>query len=246
MSVLRAVIIEDEPLALARLSRLLQSHDDVNVVGEAGNATDAMSLIQAHEPQLLFLDIEMPRANGFELLHAIEHEPRPVVIFTTAHPEFAHKAFEVNAADYLVKPFDDERLTRAMERARRLLAAPATPETATRPSRHRERYAVRVRGEIVLVNVGDVEWVSAEGNYARLHAGEKSYLIRDSMQRLEETLEPTLFARVHRSAIVNLTRVKKLVLDRDGSYEIVLESGATVPVGATYRSRVEQFVGEEL
>jgi two-component system, LytTR family, response regulator len=244
MSVLRAVIVEDEPLALARLSRLLQRHQDVRVVGEAGNASDAMTLIQTHQPELLFLDIEMPRANGFELLHAIERIPYPVVIFTTAHPEFAHQAFEVNAADYLVKPFDDERLTRAMERARRLLTAPQ--HTPTPPARHRERYAVRVRGEIVLVNVADVEWVSAEGNYARLHAGEKSYLIRDSMQRLEETLEPTLFARVHRSAIVNLTRVKKLVLDRDGSYEIVLESGATVPVGATYRSRVEQFVGEEL
>lgn len=244
---MRAVIVEDEPLALARLTRLLQRHHDVVVVGEAGNATDAMQLIQTHAPELLFLDIEMPRANGFELLHALEREPRPVVIFTTAHPEFAHKAFEVNAADYLVKPFDDERLTRAVQRARMFLAAP--PETAERaapPARPRERYAVRVRGEIVLVNVADVEWVSAEGNYARLHAGEKSYLIRDSMQRLEETLEPTLFARVHRSAIVNLTRVKKLVLERDGSYEIVLASGATVPVGATYRSRVEQFVGEEL
>ena len=244
MSILRAVIVEDEPLALARLSRLLQRHPDVSVAGEAGNVHDAVTLIQARAPDLLFLDVEMPRGNGFELLHALEREPRPVVIFTTAHPEFAHKAFEVNAADYLVKPFDDERLTRAMERARRLLAAPV--KYAAAPARHRERYAVRVRGEIVLVNVADVEWVSAEGNYARLHAGEKSYLIRDSMQRLEETLEPTLFARVHRSAIVNLTRVKKLVLERDGSYEIVLESGATVPVGATYRSRVEQFVGEEL
>jgi two-component system LytT family response regulator len=244
MSTLRAVIVEDEPLALARLSRLLQRHPDVTVSGEAGNVPDAVKLIQAHVPDLLFLDIEMPSGNGFELLHALEREPRPVVIFTTAHAEFAHKAFEVNAADYLVKPFDDERLTRALERARRLLTAPA--KHAHTPARHRERYAVRVRGEIVLVNVADVEWVSAEGNYARLHAGEKSYLIRDSMQRLEETLEPTLFARVHRSAIVNLARVKKLVLERDGSYEIVLESGATVPVGATYRSRVEQFVGEEL
>ena len=244
MTALRAVIVEDEPLALARLSRLLQRHDDVEVVGEAGNAADAIDLIQAHAPELLFLDIEMPRANGFELLHALEHEPRPVVIFTTAHQEFAHKAFEVNAADYLVKPFDDERLSRAMERARRFLATPA--ESPAPPARHRERYAVRVRGEIVLVNAADVEWVSAEGNYARLHAGEKSYLIRDSMQRLEESLDPALFARVHRSAIVNLTRVKKLVLERDGSYEIVLASGAAVPVGATYRARVEQFVGEEL
>lgn len=244
MTALSAVIVEDEPLALARLSRLLQLHDDVRVVGEAGNVADAMTLIEAHAPQLLFLDIEMPSANGFELLHAIDSEPRPVVIFTTAHQEFAHKAFEVNAADYLVKPFDDERLSRAMERARRFLAAPL--DSPAPPHRHRERYAVRVRGEIVLVNAADVEYVSAEGNYARLHAGEKSYLIRDSMQRLEESLDPALFARVHRSAIVNLTRVKKLVLERDGSYEIVLASGATVPVGATYRSRVEQFVGEEL
>ncbi|HET8772281.1 MAG TPA: LytTR family DNA-binding domain-containing protein [Thermoanaerobaculia bacterium] len=244
MSVLRAVIVEDEPLALARLSRLLHRHDDVTVVGEAGNAADAATLIQTHAPELLFLDIEMPHANGFELLHGLESERRPAVIFTTAHPEFAHKAFEVNAADYLVKPFDDERLTRAMDRARRFLAGPL-PHSATH-ARHRERYAVRVRGEIVLVNIADVEWVSAEGNYARLHAAERSYLIRDSMQRLEETLDPALFARVHRSAIVNLARVKKLLLERDGSYEIVLESGATVPVGATYRARVEQFVGEEL
>jgi two-component system LytT family response regulator len=243
----RAVIVEDEPLARSRLSHLLQPHGDINVVGQSDNVREGAEIVESQQPDILFLDIEMPQASGFDLLHAINRGLRPVVIFTTAHPEFALKGFEVSAADYLVKPFDQERLSRALERARRLLATgehPVTPEIP-RGSR-RERFAVRARGEIVFVKAVNIDWISAEGNYARLHAGEVTYLVRESMQRLEETLDPALFARVHRSVIVNLDRVRKLVSTPDGSYSIVLATGASVPLGASYRGKLEQVLGQKL
>lgn len=245
---LRALIVEDEPLARSRLSFLLQPHADIEVVGQSDNVTEAVRLVEAQQPDLLFLDIEMPQSNGFDLLHAINREVKPVVIFTTAHAEFALKAFEVSAADYLVKPFDQERLTRALERARRLLDSGTPAEEVHRPpaSGHRERFAVRARGEIVFVKATNIDWISAEGNYARLHAGDVTYLVRESMQHLEETLDASLFTRVHRSAIVNLDRVRKLVSTPDGSYSIVLATGAAVPLGASYRWKLEQVLGQKL
>jgi two-component system, LytTR family, response regulator len=244
---MRALIVDDEPLARARLRLLLKSHGDVEIVGEAGNSQEASQLISFAEPDLLLLDIEMPQGSGFDVLSATKSERQPVVIFTTAHAEFAAEAFDVSAADYLVKPFDQQRLDRALDRARRVLArASRTPEPSRLAGRWRERFAVRSRGQILFVKSHDVQWIGAEGNYARLYTTEGSFLIREPLRRLEETLDPAVFIRVHRSAIVNIDRIRKLVAGVEGTYSIVLHSGTTVPLGPSFRHRLEELVGEKL
>lgn len=243
---LRALIVEDEPLARSRLSRLLEAYRDVELIGECDNVPDAAEAVEREHPDVLFLDIQMPQATGFELLQAIRAGTRPVVIFTTAHPEFAVDAFELDAADYLVKPFDAARLGRALDRARRVGGGGKTDLPKTSRAQPRERFAVRAKGEIVFVKTANIVWIEAEGNYVRLHVGQTSHLVRLSMHRIEELLDPRLFARVHRSAIVNLDAVRKLVANVDGSYSVILVSGASIPVGASYRARVEDILGLNL
>lgn len=242
---LRAVIVEDEPLARARLRALLGGDTGVAVIGEAENARAAAELVDQLRPDLLFLDVHMPEENGIELLQGLDPAQRPVVIFTTAHPEYALDAFELSAADYLVKPLDSERVARAIERARRFIAG-GRAAAQSRPTPRRERFAVRTRGEIVFVKASQIDWISAEGNYARLHSGELSYLLRESMQSIEESLDPSTFIRVHRSAIVNLDRVRKLVTSPDGTPSIVLSTGDGVPLGPSYRGRLEEVLGQKL
>ncbi|HEX7152160.1 MAG TPA: LytTR family DNA-binding domain-containing protein [Thermoanaerobaculia bacterium] len=252
---IRALIVEDEPLARSRLRMLLESHEDVELVGESASAQEAAQLFDRETVDLLFLDIQMPQGSGFDLLHVLGEERRPVVIFTTAHAEFALEAFDVSAADYLVKPFDQVRLSRALDRARALMSnggngASGAVVTAAlingRPLQRRDRFAVRARGEIVFLKANTVDWIGAEGNYSRLYSGESSYLLRESMQKLDETLDPSVFIRVHRSAIINLDRVKKLIAAPDGSYSIVLSTGASVPLGPSFRPRLETVLGQKL
>lgn len=241
---LRALIVEDEPLARARLRTLIGVDHGVAVVGEAENARAAAELVDQLRPDLLFLDIHMPEDDGLDLLRNLDPLSRPVVIFTTAHPEHALDAFELSAADYLVKPLDRERVAQAIERARRFIAGGRAAAQRTTP--RRERFAVRTRGEIVFVKASQIDWVSAEGNYARLHSGELSYLLRESMQSIEDSLDASTFIRVHRSAIVNLDRVRKLVTTADGTPSIVLATGASVPLGPSYRGRLEEVMGQKL
>jgi two-component system LytT family response regulator len=266
---IRALIVEDEPLARARLRMLLESHGDVELVGESASAQEAAEIFDREDVDLLFLDIQMPQGSGFDLLHVLGEERRPIVIFTTAHAEFALEAFDVSAADYLVKPFDQVRLSRALDRARALFSGTngngngyghgngngngnghgnghGTAVLPARPLTRRDRFAVRARGEIVFIKSDSIDWISAEGNYSRLHSGEASYLLRESMQKLDETLDATVFIRVHRSAIVNLDRVKKLIAAPDGSYSIVLNTGAAVPLGPSFRPRLETVLGQKL
>ncbi len=242
---LRAIIVEDEPLARARLRSLLAMQEGVAVVAEAENARAGAELIEQLRPDLLFVDIHMPETSGLELVRTLDPSLRPAIVFITAHPEYALEAFETNAADYLVKPLDSERVARALERARRFIAGGRAAVPA-RSAPRRERFAVRTRGEVVFVKASQIDWISAEGNYARLHTGESSYLLRESMQSIEESLDPSTFIRVHRSAIVNLDRVRKLVSSPDGTPSIVLSTGDSVPLGPSYRGRLEEVLGQKL
>lgn len=242
---LRALIVEDEPLARARLRSLLALDSGVAVVAEADNARAGAELIEQLRPDLLFLDIHMPEVSGLELVRTLDPALRPVVVFITAHPEYALDAFEMNAADYLIKPLDGERVARSLERARRFIAGGRAAARA-RPAVRRERFAVRTRGEIVFVKASQIDWISAEGNYARLHSAESSYLLRESMQSIEESLDPSTFIRVHRSAIVNLDRVRKLITSADGTPSIVLSTGDSIPLGPSYRGRLEEVLGQKL
>jgi len=243
---IRALIADDEPLARTRIQLLLKPHADVEVIAECSNGREAAELIRQEKPDLLFLDVEMPELNGFAVLEETAAAP-PVVIFVTAHDEFALDAFEANAVDYLVKPFDQERFDRALERARRFLSEerrPAPPQQ--RQERTRERFAVRARGQIVFLKAVNIDWIGAEGNYARLYTREGSYLIRESLQHLEETLDAATFVRVHRSAIVNVDRIGKLVPGPEGTFSIVLLNEVSIPLGPTFRPKLESLLGQKL
>jgi two-component system LytT family response regulator len=256
--VTRALIVDDEPLARSRVRLLLAPHEDVEVIAECSSGREASRVMESERPDLLFLDIEMPEADGFAIASALDSARTPAIVFVTAHDEFALQAFDANAVDYLVKPFSQERFDRAVDRARRFLgdrasssslpaaAPPLAASAQRRPPRRRERFAVRVRGQVFFVKTSSLEWIGAEGNYARLHTHETSYLIRESLQQLESELDPELFVRVHRSAIVNIERIAKLVVGPEGAFSIVLQSDAVVSLGPTYRERLEELLGQKL
>jgi two-component system LytT family response regulator len=242
---IRALIVDDEPLARSRVRLLLRSHPDVEVVAECGSGPEAAQVMSSEAANLLFLDIEMPGGDGFTVARASDSVNAPKVVFVTAHEECALRAYDANAVDFLVKPFSQERFDRAMDRARLLLAAPL-PRAAQRLSHYRERFAVRGRDQVLFVKSSAVDWIASEGNYARLHVGDKSHLIRESLQNLEAELDPAAFIRVHRSAIVNLERVRKLLVGAEGAFSIVLQNDAAIPLGPSYRERFEQLVGQKL
>ncbi len=240
---IRTLIVDDEPLARSRLRTMLHPHSDIEVVAECSSADEAASLLRSESAALLLLDIEMPGASAFGMLRTMPIESRPAIVFVTAHEEFALDAFEVNAVDYLVKPFSQDRLDRALWRARRFVEGrSATRVGGTR--RWRERFGVRVRGEVVFIRVGSIDWIAAAGNYVRLYSGSESHLHRESLQNIAGELDPAVFLRVHRSAIVNIERVRKIVSASDGSLSIVLQDATTVPVGPTYREGLEEALGE--
>ncbi len=237
---IRTLIIDDEPLARSRIRAMLTNHPDIDVVAECGSAGEAAALLRNEPAALLLLDIEMPGASGFEILKSIGSGP--AIVFVTAHEEFALDAFEANAVDYLVKPFSQERLDRALWRVRRFVDG----KSMARPSRRwRERFGVRMRGEVVFVRVASIDWIAGAGNYVRLYTGSESHLLRESLQNLAAELDPAVFLRVHRSAIVNIERVKKLVPAPDGSVSIILQDGTAVPLGPTYRAGLEEALGEK-
>ena len=236
---IRALIVDDEPLARSRVRMLLGAHPDVEVVAECGSGREAAQVMASETASVLFLDIELSDADGFAIASATDSGTKPTVVFVTAHEEYALRAFDVNAADYLVKPFSQERFDRAMDRVRRILVA---PRPAAR-RRWRERFAIRGRDQVLFVKAAAIDWIAAEGNYARLYTEEKSHLIRESLQNLEAELDPEHFVRVHRSAIVNIERVRKLMVGAEGAFSIVLRNEATVPLGPSYRQRFEQLLG---
>ena len=244
---IRTLIVDDEPLARSRVRAMLTVHPDIDVVAECSSAGEASALLRSESAALLLLDIEMPEASGFEILKTVAVESPPAIVFVTAHEEFALDAFDANAVDYLVKPFSQERLDRALWRVRRFVEG----KGATRPAgsngvrRWRERFAVRVRGEVVFIKVSSIDWIAGAGNYVRLNAGAQSHLLRESLQNIAAELDPAVFLRVHRSAIVNIERVRKLVPASDGSLSIILHDGTAVPLGPTYRAALEEALGEK-
>lgn len=247
---IRALIVDDEPLARSRVRHMLQAHTDVSVVAECSDGREAVEVAAGERPDLIFVDVAMPELGGLEAAAALNEQSPVAVVFITAHEEFALRAFDANGLDYLVKPFSQERFDRAMYRVRRFLGGqpvgrrvPAADEAMRR---QRDRFAVRVRGQIVFIRAVAIDWIASEGNYARLHTGATSYLIRESMQNLEEVLDRNTFVRVHRSAIVNIDRIDRLVPAADGGLSIVLQNETTVPLGPSFRERLEDVLGQKL
>jgi two-component system, LytTR family, response regulator len=253
---IRTVIVDDEPVARRRLRRLLRGAPDVDVIGECADGATAVEIARVLRPDLVLLDVQMPELDGFGVLQNLAPEQMPDVIFVTAHDRYAVRAFEVHALDYLLKPVDADRLADALERARgRLLERQRAPvdsrllallQDLAAERRYLARLPVKSDGRILVVDLADVDWIGAADNYVTLHAGTREHLLRETMGRLERELDPEHFVRIHRSAIVQIDRVRELVSDFHGDFEVVLRDGTRLTLSRSYRAKVERALGREI
>jgi two-component system LytT family response regulator len=242
---IRTLIVDDEPLARKRIKRFLVEETDISVIGECGSGNEAIETIQRTPPDLIFLDIQMPEINGFEVLQAIPAECMPAIIFVTAYNQHALKAFEVHALDYLLKPFTQDRFKSAVDRARTQLAKNSEPkqnpglvalvEKLRASQSYLNRFMIKSSNRVVFVKAIDVDWIGSAANYALLHVGDKTHIVRETMHALESKLSPKIFQRISRSAIVNLERVKELQPMGKGQYVIILNNGSRLTMSRGIR-----------
>jgi two-component system LytT family response regulator len=255
----RALIVDDEPLARQRLRTLLRGEPDVDVVGECADGQEAVAAIRELEPHLLFLDVQMPVLDGFGVLEALGPQPLPAVIFVTAYDSYAIRAFEVNALDYLLKPFDRDRFRKALERARSQIFKTPSPYTGeqlselldqAQPGRTErqflDRLVIKSGGRVFFLRAEEIEWIEAAGNYLRLHVAGDMHLLRETMNNLEARLHPDKFFRIHRSTIVNLERVKELQPWFHGDYRVILTDGTELTLSRSYRPKLKNLFGESI
>jgi two-component system, LytTR family, response regulator len=252
---IRTLIADDEPLARSKMRFLLESEAGVEIVAECADGQQAIRAIREFRPDLLLLDIEMPGATGFDVLQALEPKEIPIVIFVTAYDEYAVRAFEASALDYLLKPFDRERLHRSIERARQQLNARRefASEEILRFLNHPlsrngswQRLVIKSAGRVVFLEVDEIEWIEAAANYVRIHAGKEVHLMRESISRIAEKLDPSRFVRIHRSAIVNVMKIRELQACNSGEYMVILRNGKELPCSRGYRSALEPFISRSL
>ncbi len=230
---IRALVVDDESLARRNVTVLLRQDPEIGAIAECSSGLEAVEVIGKTRPDLLFLDIQMPECDGFDVLEMLGSDLPSAVIFVTAYDEYALRAFEAGALDYLLKPFDDARFGRALNRAKEKLAH-YLPR-----ARVAERLVVRNQGQVVFVDVADIDWIEAAGYYACLHVGGETHILRRSLAELERDLGEDKFIRVHRSIVVNLTRISGLELQTNGEYEIVLKSKARLRMSRRYRRRLQ-------
>ena len=277
---IRALVVDDEELARRGLRLRLERDAGVTVIGECANGRAAITAIERDRPDLVLLDVQMPGLGGFDVVEAIGAERMPAVVFVTAYDEFALRAFDALAIDYLLKPIDDERFARALERVRRRLqertesaigrrmtallrerqgdgASTLPDEDAPRPAappppspeavRHAQGHVlVRDRGRVLILEIPEIDWIEADGDYVRVHAGGRAHLLRETMAAMERTLTPHRFARIHRSAIVNLSRVAELRPLTSREYAVVLRDGTRLRMSRRFRDRLQGVVGERI
>lgn len=245
----RVVIVDDEPLARERIRTLLERHRDVQVVAECGDGEEAVRVLLAERPEVVFLDVQMPELDGFEVLEALPAGERPAVIFVTAYDEHAVRAFEVNAIDYLLKPVEPKRFEGALTRVRERRPA-GQPEAGLeavlaelrRTRAWPGRLVVRDGSRITFVRTEEIDWIDAAGNYARLHAGKAVHLLREPLKVLEARLDPERFLRVHRSAIVNLERIVSVEPYFHGEYTLTLRDGTRLTSSRTHSGRLRTLL----
>jgi two-component system, LytTR family, response regulator len=255
--VIRTIIADDEHLARKKLRVLLDSEPGMQVVAECQDGQQAVSAIQTHRPDLLLIDIRMPDIDGFQVLKQIAPDEMPVVVFTTAYDQFAIRAFEAHALDYLLKPFDRERLHHAVERARAellkvhdrdltgrildLLAKNIEPKIESKQID--ERMVIRAGGKVVFLDVKEIDWIEAAANYVKLNVGKDSYLLREGIGSISERLDPDRFVRIHRSVIVNVRKIKELQPCESGEYIAVLRNGKELSCSRGYRTQLQRLIG---
>jgi two-component system LytT family response regulator len=254
---LRTLIVDDEPLARERVRMMLGMHDDVAVVGEYGDGQQAIDAIRTQRPDLVFLDVQMPGVDGFGVLRALEGEVMPYVVFVTAYDQYALRAFEVHALDYVLKPFNAERFSQALQRARSAIAKRDEGEVGvdrdrlrslvaslTAEQREKQRIVVKSSGRVFFVKVDDIDWIEAEGNYVRLHMGAQSHLLRETMKGMESVLDTSQFIRIHRSTIVNADRIRELQPLFHGEYAVILRDGTRLVASRGPDNRLKKLLAE--
>jgi two-component system LytT family response regulator len=234
---IRAVIVDDEPLARSSLKVLLRRDPGVELVAECKSGTEALAEIRRSKPELVFLDVQMPECDGFDVLEQLGSEMPPALVFVTAHDQYALRAFEAGALDYLLKPFDNARFERALHRAKQRI------EQGKETPRKIERLAIKNAGQVLFQKIAEIDWIEAADYYVCLHVGTRTHLLRRSMSDLDQELEQATFCRIHRSAIVNLERVRQLEISEDGGTNVVLNSGTRLPLSRRYRKELQARLG---
>jgi len=253
---IRTLIVDDEPLCRERLRTLLADAPDFIVVGECGDGAEAVATLRESPCDLVFLDVQMPVMDGLEVVEAIGPERMPTVVFVTAYDRYALRAFEVQALDYLLKPFDRERFEKALARAKSHVQRDQSAEASrqllallgdTRPGRkHLERLVIKSGGRIFFLKMEEIDWIEAAGNYLRLHVGSETHLLRETMNTLEGRIDPERFLRIHRSTIVNIERIREIQPLFHGDYVVLLRGGTELTLSRTYRPRLQEVLGSTL
>jgi two-component system LytT family response regulator len=231
---IRALVVDDESLARRNLTVLLRRDPDIGSIAECDSGLEAIEEIRKSKPDLLFLDVQMPECGGFDVLEMLGSNLPPTIIFVTAYDEYALRAFEAGALDYLLKPFDDARFNRAMNRAKEKLA-----HYLPQQQRAAERLVVKSQGRVLFLNIADIDWIEAAGYYACVHVGNDTHILRRSLLDLEQDLGDATFIRIHRSTVVNLARIRGLELQAGGDYEVVLQSKVRLRLSRRYRKRLQ-------
>jgi two-component system LytT family response regulator len=242
---IKALIAEDELPARDRLVALLQKESDINVVAVCQDGIETVAQVKDKKPDVLFLDVEMPGIDGFGVLDAIDSEHPPIIVFTTAYDQYAVRAFDIQAQDYLLKPFDEDRFVQALNRVRSQFSARHrnnSEQARGVVSLKGERILVKSGGRILFLRVREIDWIEAAGNYVQLHAGEQVHLLREKIGDMEEKLDGEMFVRIHRSLIVNIHRIKELQPCGNGEYLLVLKNGKSMSVSRGYRSHLGEFI----
>jgi two-component system LytT family response regulator len=254
MKKIRTLVVDDEPLARERLASLLSAEPDIDLVGQCRDGEEAVAAIQDHAPALVFLDVQMPQMNGFEVIEAVGTDRMPIVVFVTAYDQHALKAFQVRALDYLLKPFDRERFTAALQRARTQIERDETGDLGRRlmalvkdlrrDQPRAERLVVKSGGRLFFLRADEIDWVEAAGNYVRLHVGSTAHLLRETMNAIEGRLDPEKFFRIHRSRIVNMERIQELQPWLNGEYAVLLRTGTRLTLSRGYREKLQERLGK--
>ena len=250
MKKIRTLVVDDEPLARERLTSLLAAESDIEVVGQCRDGEEAVRAIMDHSPDLVFLDVQMPAMNGFDVIDAVGSERMPLVIFVTAYDQHALKAFQVRALDYVLKPFDRERFQEALQRARAHIQRDETGDLGRRllalvkdlrrDQPKTDRLVVKSGGRLFFLRTDEIDWIEAAGNYVRLHVGNTSHLLRETMNAIEGRLDPEKFFRIHRSRIVNMERIQEMQPWLNGEYAVVLRTGTRLTLSRGYREKLQE------
>jgi len=253
---IRTLIVDDEPLARERVRALLGEETDVEIVGECRDGLEAVEAIRREAPDLVFLDVQIPEVDGFGVIERVGVDKIPVIVFVTAYDQYALQAFEVHAVDYLLKPFDQDRFQKALARARQSVQLRHTGDVNERlvalledlktPQGHLERLVVKSSGRLFFLRAEEIDWIESSGNYVSLHVGPESHLLRETMNGIETKLDPARFIRIHRTAIVNIDRIRELQPLFHGEYDVVLRTGTTLTLSRGYRDRLQGLLGKDV